>query len=163
MISITELEELLALKSSILKIEHLKTIDFFEITTNFLDIHNDHITLYYKEETHEKKWLNDDGYTINDLKLIGFNPESPIVNSLLNDILLRFNITFALKNNVLLMATNHKNFYQNINNFIQAILNINMLYSTSIKYEEILKEKDEIIEECAGFLKEITDKERIEE
>jgi len=49
----------------------LRAIDkYVEITTPFLDRHNDHIQLYVKKEN-GLFILSDDGYTINDLIISG--------------------------------------------------------------------------------------------
>ena len=129
----------------------------YEITTSFLDIHNDHIVLHYKETT-EGVWINDNGYTINDLKLIELNLESNTIKKLFEGILRRYNIN--LHKDMLFKSTTYQSLPQDINTFIQAILDINMLYTVSMKYERILKEKNEINEELIRRLKEIVDNEK---
>ena len=56
--------------------------DWVEITTPFLDIHNDHIQIYV-QETKDGYLLTDDGYTISDLEISGCVLNTPKRKALL--------------------------------------------------------------------------------
>lgn len=45
--------------------------DFIEITTPFVDMHNDYIQLYFTKEKNGKYKLSDDGYIISELSILG--------------------------------------------------------------------------------------------
>lgn len=47
--------------------------DFIEITTPFVDMHHDYIQLYFFKEKDGKYKISDDGYTINELSILGLD------------------------------------------------------------------------------------------
>ena len=62
-------------------------VDRVEITTPFLDRHNDSLQIYVKPLEKGMFLLTDDGYTVEDLEMSGFNIDSelvPNVSSILN-------------------------------------------------------------------------------
>ena len=60
--------------------------DVAEITTPYLDRHNDYIQIYALKDRDKYK-LTDDGYTIKDLQISGCSLDSPKRKKLLNAIL----------------------------------------------------------------------------
>lgn len=96
-----------------------------EITTPFLDRHNDHLQIYVKRGDNGLI-LTDDGYTIADLKLSGceFNTEKRrrVLNSILNG----FGI--QLNEDELFVNARPNDFPQKKHNLIQAMLSISDLF-----------------------------------
>lgn len=99
-----------------------------EITTPFLDRHNDHIQIYVKE-TDEGLILSDDGYTIANLHLSGFEITTDKRNSILHTTLNGFGV--ELRGDELITRTNLKDFSQHKHNLIQAILSVDDMYVMS--------------------------------
>ena len=77
----------------------LRQIDenWVEITTPFLDRHNDYIQIYAKREN-GKYLLSDDGLTIEDLIMSGCNLDTPKRQSLLNVTLNGFGVKKKITN-----------------------------------------------------------------
>jgi hypothetical protein len=106
-----------------------KEIDnYFEITTPFLDRHNDHIQIYVKKDG-DKLILTDDGYTINELILSGVDISSNKRQEILNTMLNRFNA--KLSNDEIFVETNISNFPQRKHSLIQAMLTIDDMFLTA--------------------------------
>lgn len=99
--------------------------DWIEITTPYLDRHNDYIHIYAK---HEKGGfiLTDDGYTIQDLKLSGCDLDSKRRKMLLETTLNGFGV--KRNNDTLLINATSQNFSLQKHNIIQAILAVNDLF-----------------------------------
>lgn len=100
-----------------------------EITTPFVDRHNDYLQIYVKRSD-SRLILTDDGYTINDLRLSGYEFTSSekrlqIFNSILNGFGVR------LVNNELVIEASPDNFPQKKHNLLQTILAINDLFVLS--------------------------------
>jgi len=102
--------------------------NYCEITTPFLDRHNDLLQIYLKKEGTDL-FLTDDGYTIRDLNLSGFELNTEKRKKLFDSILNGFGV--KLKNDELTIESNPDNFPQKKHNFIQAILAINDLFILS--------------------------------
>lgn len=96
-----------------------------EITTPFLDRHNDHVQIYIKEKN-GGFIITDDGYTFNDLELGGFDITSERRKRILTTILNGFGV--RRENNELIVETRPENFPQKKHNIIQAILSINDMF-----------------------------------
>ena len=97
-----------------------------EITTPFLDRHNDAIQLYL----HEKNGvlvLSDDGYTVSDLRSTGFEFTTDKRKAMLTSILNGFGIKF--EDGELLATASRSDFAQKKHNLVQAILAINDLFA----------------------------------
>ena len=96
-----------------------------EITTPFLDRHNDHLQIYVKK-SNSGFTLTDDGYTITDLRLSGceFNTEKR--RQMLHSILNGFGV--RLIENELVVEARQNNFPQKKHNLIQAMLSVNDLF-----------------------------------
>jgi len=96
-----------------------------EITTPFLDRHNDHIQIYVKQNGNNLL-LSDDGYTISDLRKTGceFNTENRMRT--LQTILNGFGVKSVHEE--LVVEAQSKNFPQKKHNLLQAILAVNDLF-----------------------------------
>jgi len=96
-----------------------------EITTPFLDRHNDHLQIYVKRSD-GGFILTDDSYTITDLRLSGceFNTEKrrQMLHSILNG------FGFRLDGDELIVEARTDNFPQKKHDLIQAILAVNDLF-----------------------------------
>ncbi len=99
--------------------------DFVEITTPYLDRHNDYIQIYLKQDG-DGYILTDDSYTIEDLEMSGCPLDSPKRQKLLTVTLNGFGVKKD-KNNLFVKATK-ENFAVNKHNFIQAILAVNDMF-----------------------------------
>ena len=102
-----------------------ETGSYTEITTPFLDRHNDQIQLYALPTT--DGWsLTDAGETLLDLEMSGVRFESPKRRALLSEILQGFGVT--LKDGELTVIADKQSRPQQMNNLIQAILSVNDLF-----------------------------------
>ncbi len=99
--------------------------DWVEITTPYLDRHNDYLQIYVKHEN-GGFILTDDGYTIEDLKRSGCELESKKRTDLLNLTLNGFGI--RLVNNALIVHASPDNFALRKHNLVQAMLGVNDLF-----------------------------------
>jgi len=99
-----------------------------EITTPFLDRHNDYIQIYLKR-INEGLVLSDDGNTLKDLELSGVDLNSEKRKTIINSILNGFGI--KRKGKELLVEARPSNFPQKKHNLIQAILAIGDVFMTS--------------------------------
>ncbi|MEM3335863.1 MAG: DUF1828 domain-containing protein [Thermoplasmata archaeon] len=107
----------------------IKDIDgTYEITTPFVDRHNDFIQIYVKKND-QNIIITDDGYTLADLKLSGFDFSTEKRQQILKTILNGFGI--KLENEELITETSPENFPHKKHNFIQAIMAINDLFVLS--------------------------------
>lgn len=104
-------------------IENIKGV--CEITTPFLDRHNDHLQIYIKKSD-SGFILTDDTYTITDLKLSGCEFTTEKRRQILHSILNGFGV--RIKGDELFIETRADNFPQKKHNLIQAILSINDLF-----------------------------------
>jgi Domain of unknown function DUF1828/Domain of unknown function DUF1829 len=102
--------------------------DHCEITTPFLDRHNDAIQIYLQEKNGSFV-LSDDGYTISDLRSTGFEFTTPKRRELLTGILNGFGVRQA--DGELLTTATRADFAQKKHNLVQAILAVNDLFALS--------------------------------
>jgi hypothetical protein len=102
--------------------------DHCEITTPFLDRHNDAIQIYLQEKNGSFV-LSDDGYTISDLRSTGFEFTTPKRKALLTSILNGFGI--KQEEGELLTTATRSDFAQKKHNLVQAILAVNDLFALS--------------------------------
>lgn len=98
---------------------------WIEITTPYLDRHNDYLQLYAKREQ-DKFFLTDDGYIIQDLVQNGCKLDSKKRKALLRMTLNGFGI--RLDNNNLVTYATTKTFALQKHNLIQAMLAVNDLF-----------------------------------
>ena len=120
----------------------LRTIeDWVEITTPFLDRHNDHMQIYAKLSD-GGFILTDDGYTIDDLELGGCKLNTPKRQDLLQITLNGFGVN--RKDNALQVNATLRNFALQKHNLLQAMLAVNDLFylaqsfTTSLFFEDVV-------------------------
>ncbi|MDY0325382.1 MAG: DUF1828 domain-containing protein [Candidatus Cloacimonadaceae bacterium] len=101
---------------------------YVEITTPFLDRHNDHIQLYLSKED-ESFILTDDGYTLSDLSISGCEVDTEKRKQLLTQTLNGFGVTRI--GDALTVKTDLTRFAQKKHNLLQAILSVNDLFYTA--------------------------------
>jgi len=131
MTSVTEIEHLVEKYRSWVKDKtSLKSVhtDWVEITTPFLDRHNDAIQLYVKSEN-GGYLLTDDGNTIRDLELSGCVLNTPKRKGLLEIAAKGFAVDAT--DDVLSVRTNKENFAIRKHSLIQSILAVNDLFYTA--------------------------------
>ncbi len=110
----------------------VKTIDedeVYSISTPFLDRHNDHLDIYLLKKDNSYK-LTDNGYTIADLKMSGFEINTPKRESILNTVLSGFGVKLNGNDELYVDATSH-NIGQKKHYLIQAILSVNDMFNLS--------------------------------
>lgn len=99
--------------------------DWVEITTPYLDRHNDYVQIYAVREN-GGYLLTDDGYTIRDLELSGCRIESPKRQEILRAILNGFGV--SLRDKALEVHTTPADFALRKHNLVQAILAVNDMF-----------------------------------
>ena len=100
-----------------------------EISTPFLDRHNDHLQIYVKKQD-EKYILTDDGYTIADLGMSGMEINTPKREQIFRTILNGFGVEWGI-NNELYIEANLSNIGQKKHYLLQAIISVNDMYTLS--------------------------------
>ncbi len=120
----------------------LRQIDqWVEITTPYLDRHNDYVQIYAKK-ANGGFILTDDGYTIDDLEQSGCKLESRKRRDLLQMTLNGFGVQMDGKS--LQVHASQENFALRKHNLVQAILAVNNLFYlavpmvTSLFYEDVV-------------------------
>jgi hypothetical protein len=107
----------------------LRAIDkYVEITTPFLDRHNDHIQLYVKKEN-GLFILSDDGYTINDLIISGCDIDTEKRKQLLTQTLNGFGVKQI--EGALTVKTDSSQFAKKKHSLLQAVIAVSDLFYTS--------------------------------
>jgi hypothetical protein len=112
-----------------------------EITTPYLDRHNDYIQIYAKKEN-DNYLLTDDGHTIEDLEQSGCKLQTSKRQALLQMTLNGFGI--KLHESALQVRTSLNDFPLRKHNLVQAILSINDMFFmaaplvTSLFYEDVV-------------------------
>lgn len=99
-----------------------------EITTPFLDRHNDHLQIYVRR-AEDKLELTDDAYVISDLKLCGCSLDTPKRKELLNSIAGGFGV--AIVGDEITATAQVKDFPRKKHAIIQAMLAISDLFATA--------------------------------
>lgn len=103
--------------------------EWVEITTPYLDRHNDCIQIYAKK--HNSGYLlTDDGYTITDLQQSGCKLDSPKRQDLLKMTLNGFGV--QLKQNALEIHAGIENFPLRKHSLIQAMLAVNDMFYLAV-------------------------------
>jgi hypothetical protein len=120
----------------------LRQIDnWIEITTPYLDRHNDYIQIY-ASKVNGAFVLTDDGYTVDDLEQCGCKLESAKRHDLLKMTLNGFGV--QLHGNALEVHASHDNFALRKHNLVQAILAVNDMFYlavpmvASLFYEDVV-------------------------
>ena len=112
-----------------------------EITTPYLDRHNDYVQIYAKRENGDVL-LSDDGYTIQDLRQSGCTLDSPKRQDLLRMTLNGFGV--QTNNGALEIRASRANFALRKHNLVQAMLAVNDLFYlasptvASLFYEDVV-------------------------
>lgn len=103
--------------------------DWIEITTPYLDRHNDYMQIYIKREN-GNFIITDDGYTIEDLRLSGCELESKKRKDLLNMTLNGFGVKII--NDELIVHASADTFALRKHNLVQAMLAVNDLFYLAV-------------------------------
>lgn len=103
--------------------------DWVEITTPYIDRHNDYLQIYAKKDN-SGFLLTDDGYVIEDLKTSGCELESRKRKELLQLTLNGFGV--KLEDNNLVVHTSSDNFALRKHNLVQAMLAVNDLFYLAV-------------------------------
>jgi len=115
--------------------------DWIEITTPYLDRHNDYIQIYAKKNS-EGFLLTDDGYTITDLEQSGYNLNTSNRMNILKMMTNGFGV--ESDGTVLRVQATSENFSLCKHNLVQAILAVNDMFylatpgSPSVFYDEVV-------------------------
>jgi len=150
MTMVREIEELVENYRSWLKQKTVvRDIDssWVEITTPYLDRHNDALQIYARQEN-GGYLLSDDSYTIRDLEVSGCSMSSPKRQNLLNMTLKGFGV--KLKDEALQVNATKDSFPLRKHNLIQAMLAVNDLFYLakpmveSLFYEDVTAWLDSI-------------------
>ncbi len=96
-----------------------------ELTTPFLDRHNDHIQIYAIKRD-GKVILSDDGYILSDLRSSGLELITPKRKEMFDSVLNGFGV--HLEGNQLIVETSERNIGQRLHVLIQAMLAINDMF-----------------------------------
>lgn len=99
-----------------------------EITTPYLDRHNDMLQIYV-QKSDDGFLISDDGYIIHDLEISGCKLDSPKRKALLRETLNGFGV--ELKNDSIEVRTSPGNFGHKKHSLVQAMLAVNDLFSLS--------------------------------
>ena len=102
--------------------------DIVEITTPYLDRHNDYLQIYAEPQKDGGFLITDDGYIIDDLEMSGCKMGTPTRKILLQTTLNGFGI--QCNNGALETRTSKKDFASHKHNLIQAMLAVNDLFYT---------------------------------
>jgi len=103
--------------------------DWVEITTPYLDRHNDYLQMYARKEN-GSFLLTDDGYVIGDLRRAGCELESKKRKDLLNQTLNGFGV--KLVDDMLTVHAAPENFALKKHNLVQAMLAVNDLFYLAV-------------------------------
>lgn len=120
--------------------------DWVQITTPYLDRHNDYLQIYMKRQN-GSLFLTDDGYTVTDLELSGCKLESEKRQQLLKLTLHGFGV--QLQDEALVIQTSREHFPLSKHNLIQAMLAVNDLFYLaapfvkSLFYEDVVSWLDD--------------------
>jgi len=115
--------------------------DWIEITTPYLDRHNDYLQFYAKRQN-GGYLLTDDGYILEDLEQSGCKLDSPKRQALLKMTLNGFGV--RLSNDALEIQASPENFALRKHNLIQAMLSVNDMFNlatpmvSSLFYEDVV-------------------------
>ena len=100
--------------------------DACELTTPFLDRHNDHLQLYAKKSD-GKITLTDDGYIYSDLLASGLEFNTPKRKAALETTLNGFGVRLDDRNHLVLEAT-PRNLGQKVHSLTQAMIGVNDMF-----------------------------------
>ena len=113
--------------------------DYSEITTPFVDAHNDHIRFYISKKN-GGYILTDDGYTINDLEMCGCDIKSKKRKQLMTQI--AEGIGVSIIDNCIVVESSAQDIARKQHIMIQAILKMSdMFLTTSSRVKSIFMEE----------------------
>jgi len=107
------------------EIEAEKVGDYCELTTPFLDHHNDYLQFYVRRDN-GKIMLTDDGFILSDLHASGVDMRSPKRKETLNTFLRGLGVKEI--EGKLVGEASDKNLGQKVHNFIQAMVSVNDMF-----------------------------------
>lgn len=107
--------------------------DWIEVTTPFLDRHNDYMQIYIRRDETGYR-LTDDGYTISDLEMGGCHLDSPKRQNILAMTLKSFGIQRDVQSNELYVNASDQTFPVRKHRLIQAMLAINDMFYLASPY-----------------------------
>jgi len=110
------------------KITFAQIGDITEITTPFLDQHNDYIQIYVRREN-GKLLITDGGWTVGDLIACGCDPNPPKRKEILNALVSRVGV--SCRDMELVVEANETNFPQKKHALLQAIMSVNDMFMIS--------------------------------
>ncbi|MFO7370808.1 MAG: DUF1828 domain-containing protein [Bacteroidales bacterium] len=110
-------------------LRQVENVDWVEITTPYLDRHNDYLQLYAKR-MNGRYVLTDDGYVIDDLVQSGCKLDTPKREALLKMTLAGFGV--QLNSNRLEVQASPENFARRKHDLIQAMLAVNDMFYLSV-------------------------------
>ena len=96
-----------------------------ELTTPFLDRHNDHLQIYAMKQG-GKIMLSDDGYTLSDLRTSGLELSTPKRKIVLESMLNGFGVHTV--GNQLVIEASERNLGQRLHSLVQAMLAVNDMF-----------------------------------
>lgn len=100
--------------------------DWAEITTPYLDRHNDRVQIFARK-VRDGFELTDDGYTIRDLRSTGCDLDTPHRQDMLKLTLSGFGVTLSSTDELTIRAS-IGNFPQQKHNLVQAVISVNDLF-----------------------------------
>lgn len=121
--------------------------DVYEVTTPFLDRHNDHLQIFVRQEA-GRTLLSDDGYVIGDLRHSGCTLDSEHRKRLLLSVLNGFGV--QRDGDDLVAVAHNGDFPQRKHALIQAMLAVGDLFATAQSHVKSL-----FLEDVAAFLESI--------
>jgi hypothetical protein len=101
---------------------------YCELTTPFLDRHNDHLQIYAQKQD-GKIVLTDDGYILSDLRTSGLDISTPKRKDVLDSLLNGFGV--RLNDNQLVSEASPKTLGQKVHSLLQAMLAVNDMFVLS--------------------------------
>lgn len=102
-----------------------------EITTPFLDRHNDRLQIYAIPQQNGEIRLTDDGYILSDLHLSGFElKSSPKRQQIFHTIIKGYGVSFGAEYEELFVVTDVKDFPRKKHMLIQAMMTVNDMFMT---------------------------------
>ena len=96
-----------------------------ELTTPFLDRHNDHLQVYATRRNGDIV-LSDDGYILSDLRTSGLEVDTPKRKLVLDSVLSGLGV--RVENNQLVVEASAKNLGQRLHSLVQAMLAVNDMF-----------------------------------
>lgn len=118
-----------------------------ELTTPFLDHHNDHLQIYAERIDADRFLLSDDGYIISELKSSGIERRGDRRQSIFRDLLSGHGV--ELTNDELQVEASSSNLGQRVHNLVQAMLSLDDMFVLTQP-----QSKNTFLEVVANFLDE---------